>query len=110
MEEIKRIREVAKYLERSSAIDIADELNQCCDSLEKAMKDLVIISDYDYACQFSVMIDEKVYNTSNRSAIFDEILTEYRYMYENEFKKWLKEKFKNKTIIICEDGNIEVLK
>lgn len=43
MEEIKRIREVAKYLERSSAIDIADELNQCCDLLEKKVKAFEII-------------------------------------------------------------------
>lgn len=73
------------------------------------MKDLVIISIYDCGCWFSVIIDEKVYNTNNRSDLFDEILSAYHNDYTSDFKEYLKEKFKNKNIILCEDGDIEVI-
>lgn len=38
MTEIERIREVAKYLGRSSAIDIQEELDDCCNIVEKKLK------------------------------------------------------------------------
>lgn len=73
------------------------------------MKDLVIVNSYDCGCWFSVMIDEKVYNTNNRSDLFDEILSEYNNDLTSDFEKYLKERFKNKNIIFCEDGDIKVI-
>lgn len=74
------------------------------------MKDLVIISIYDYGCWFSVMIDDEIYNANNRNELFDKIVQVYTEFLTNDFKKWIKNKFKNKTVIICEDGDIEVIK
>lgn len=79
MEEIKRIREVAKYLERSSAIDIADELNQCCDLLKKKLKALGTLRKYITLTDYG----EKYYNKDNRYQIrvngFIFYLTEEQY-------------------------------
>lgn len=73
---------------------------------------MVIISIYDSAYYLSVMIDNKIIEPkdfdSQKDTLADEI--EKAYYREDNFDKWLKNKFKDKDIIICEDGGIRVIK
>ena len=69
------------------------------------MKNLVIISISEFS--FSVMYEEKVYYRGFQE---DTLADEVRWAYDSEnFEERLKEKFKGKEIIICEDGGIEKL-
>jgi len=65
---------------------------------------MLIISIYDCCWNFSIMLDDKIMWPDN-----DDLANEIRKAYhlEDDFRKWLKNKFKDKTIIICEDGGIE---
>lgn len=79
------------------------------------MKDLVIISIYDSGFGgFSIMINGKVIEPKDEYDIGKPTLAnKIKELYQNEtdkFEEYLKKKFKNKTIIICNDGDIEVLK
>jgi len=75
------------------------------------MKDIVIISIYDSGYGFKVMVDGVVsspYTCHQGKSIADVLLGVYhKFGYESgeEFKKM----FPDKQIIICEDGDIEVL-
>ena len=71
------------------------------------MKDLVIISIYDNGFGFSIMFDGEVLKSNDE--LFNEIFEVYDSKLLSDFEEYLKEKFKNKTIIICENGGIEVL-
>lgn len=71
------------------------------------MKNIVIINIYDSGYGFSVLVDNTIYYKMHDD-LADEILSIYYDSHIN-FHDWLKEKFKDKTIIICEDGGIEVL-
>lgn len=78
------------------------------------MKDIVIISIYDSGYGFSVMVDNKIYyqsqikedETYEEDTLADLVKNSY---HNYNFEEWLKCKFPNKKIIICEDGGIEVL-
>ena len=73
---------------------------------------MVIISIYDGGWGFSIMIDNKIIRPKDfdfdKDTMADIVKKAYRL--EDNFDKWLKDKFKNKDIIICEDGDIRVIK
>lgn len=70
------------------------------------MKDIVIISIYDSFYYASIMIDGKVIEKEEKDRLLFEIENIY---YNNDFEEGIKEKFKDKTIIICENGGVDVL-
>ena len=77
------------------------------------MNDLVVISAYDSGVGFSVMVNGTIYEPSvwEGDTLADEVRRHY-YSYcdrEIPFKDWLQEKFGNTNIILCEDGNIQIL-
>lgn len=73
---------------------------------------MVIISIYDSAYYLSVMIDNKIIEPKDfgfeEDTLADEITKAYHRT--DDFDKWLKNKFKDKDIIICENGEIRVIK
>ena len=82
------------------------------------MNDLVVISAYDSGVGFSVMVNGTIYYKAEmvdgvweEDTLADEVRRHY-YSYcdrEKPFKDWLREKFGNTNIILCEDGNIQIL-
>lgn len=73
---------------------------------------MVIISIYDSDYYLSVMIDNKIIEPKDfdfeKDTLADEI--EKAYYRADDFDQWLKNKFKDKYIIICENGEIRVIK
>lgn len=82
------------------------------------MKDIVIISIYDTLI-YSVLLDGKVYESHDRyereksgeKNVADEIDDIYAKAnwQSGKYKKAFKKKFPNKQVILCENGDIEVL-
>lgn len=80
-------------------------------------KDLVVISIYDSFWGFSVFMDGKIYTDQYRGvsaeiykAYYDERNYEERPEGADDYwHSWLKERFPNKTIVVCEDGGIDVM-
>lgn len=74
------------------------------------IKDLVIVSIYDGGYCFSVYDDGvTIRRYEGGGPLLDEVMQAYSIPYTNEWYKWLKERFPNKIIVICEDGNIEIV-
>ena len=87
--------------------------------------DILVISNYDSACWFSIMIDGYIIDRDelddngyahkrfpkglrNKAKL---ILRHYTFDKVDDFKKYVLENyFQYKQIIFCEDGNIEVWK
>lgn len=73
------------------------------------MKDLLIISIYDSGYGFSIMFNGEIIERTgvdeetNLADVFESKYNDYH------FHEWLKEKYPDKKIIICENGDIEVL-
>ena len=71
------------------------------------MNNLVIISAYDGRV-YEIMLDNTIFN--NEYTITNVVDSHYKTNYlgnlDEKFINWLKENFKNKTIIICDDGGI----
>ena len=73
---------------------------------------MVIISIYDSGYYLSIMVDGKIIGPKTYDFEKDTLadIVDKAYYREDDFDKWLKNKFKNKDIIICEDGDIRVIK
>lgn len=77
------------------------------------MKDIILISNYDSGYGFSIMIDGKIIHRSNTEEdnIADKVFREYNYYFcSHDFKEFCEKEFgENKQIIICDNGDIELL-
>jgi len=68
----------------------------------------IIVSIYDYACNFSVCVNGNVLNKTDDGRTIEEIAA---YWSALDFRKWLKEKYSDYALIIlCVDGDVEVIK
>lgn len=76
------------------------------------MKDIVIISIYDSGYGFSVMVDGIVsspYIFHGEKETVADILYHIYNKFGSESGKEFKKMFPNKQVILCEDGDIEIL-
>lgn len=73
------------------------------------MKDIVIISIYEYGSIFKVMVDGIVYSMRREKKTIADVLYDIYNAFGWESREEFKKMFPDKKIIICEDGDIEVL-
>lgn len=72
----------------------------------KDLDNIVVISSYDNGYEFSILENGTIHKRLDGHR-HETLIDAYSYIY-NHSK--LKEIFPNKTIIVCEDGDIEVIK
>lgn len=76
------------------------------------MKDIILISSYDSGYCFSIMVNGKIIHKSDdeEENIADKVRSKYYHCFSSEFKEFCKKEFgTDKQIIVCEDGDIELL-
>ena len=79
------------------------------------MDNIIIVSIYDSGWGFSVMLDNKIHEGHFFSEDDSKIYTSFRKAYhricsQKKFVRWIRRKYPQQKIIICEDGNIQIYK